>query len=43
MNDELLNFIKELQNDRKLLTLGESAIRQSVVLKNIVLSKLGYL
>ncbi len=33
MNDKLLNFIKELQNDRRLFTLGEAAIRQSVVLK----------
>jgi predicted type IV restriction endonuclease len=32
VNDKLLNFIRELQNDRRLLTFDEAATKQSVIL-----------
>jgi len=40
VNDELLNFIKEIQHDRRLLTFDEAATKQSVILR--ILSHLNW-
>jgi len=40
VNDQLLNFIKEIQKDRRLLTFDEAATKQSVILR--ILSHLNW-